>query len=97
MRPERGWKDQTGGCADIVFKADIGASIENEAACITKTKQPLPTSYGGKQRFARRFDESLLVEMDVVGFADGAKVAKASGQYYDPCEQNPFADGCSGS
>lgn len=47
--------------AGIVFKADIGAAVENEAACITKTKQPLPRSYGAKQRFARRFDESLLV------------------------------------
>lgn len=66
VRPERGWKDQTAACADIVFKADIGAAVENEAACLTKTRLPLPRSYGAKQRFARRFDESLLVELDLV-------------------------------
>lgn len=71
----------------------VGAAVENETACLTKTKQPLPRSYGGKQRFARRFDESLLVELDLVGLADD-KAIKATGQYYDRCEQNPFAEGC---
>lgn len=66
VRPERGWKDQSSGCADIVFKADIGASVENEASCLTKTKLPQPRSYGAKARMARRFDESLLVELDYV-------------------------------
>ena len=65
VRPERGWMEQTSDCADIVFKADIGAAVQNEAACLTTTKAPLPRTYGGKQRFARRFDESLLVELDL--------------------------------
>ena len=43
--------------------------------------------------FARRFDESLLVELDLVGLADDRAI-KATGQYYDRCEQNPFAEGC---
>jgi hypothetical protein len=95
VRPERGWKDSSAACADIVFKADIGAAVENEAACITKNKVPLPRTYGAKQRFARRFDESLLVELDLVGFVDPKAASKASGQYYDRCEQNPFTSGCS--
>lgn len=94
VRPERGWKDQTAACAGIVFKADIGAAVENEAACITKDKQPLPRSYGAKQRFARRFDESLLVELDLIDFTSEAEAQKKAGQYYDRCEQNPFAEGC---
>lgn len=95
VRPERGWKVSSADCADIVFKADIGAAVENEAACITKNKVPLPRTYGGKQRFARRFDESLLVELDLVGFADSRAAGKISAQFYDRCEQNPFAEGCS--
>jgi len=94
VRPERGWKDP-GSCSDIVFKADIGAAVENTAACINQKIVPLPRTYGGKQRFARRFDESLLVELDLVGFVDPGSVAKTAGQYYDRCEQNPFGEGCS--
>ena len=78
---------------NLVFKADIGAAIENENACQNKVSAPQPRSYGAKARFGRRFDRSLLVELDLVGFAD-AKSLKKSGQYYDRCEQNPFADGC---
>ena len=61
VRPERGWKEQTGACqsgekvigldaqqrdtaqdTNLVFKADIGAAIENEAACQNKESQPQP-------------------------------------------------------
>ena len=85
VRPERGWRVQTGACArgeekgmtdlneltkrvdaqdgNLVFKADIGAAIENENACQNKAL-PQPRSYGAKARFGRRFDESLLVEVD---------------------------------
>ena len=53
---------------NLVFKADIGAAIENENACQNKEALPQPRSYGAKARFGRRFDESLLVEVDLVGF-----------------------------
>jgi len=86
--------------SNLVFKADIGAAIENENACQNKVSQPQPRTYGQRARFGRRFDESLLVEVDLVGFAD-AKAAKAVGiqePAYDPqverCRQNPFASGC---
>jgi len=115
VRPERGWRVQTGACAEgekklgleattrtdsqdgnLVFKADIGAAIENENACQNKESVPQPRTYGGKARFGRRFDESLLVELDLVGFADASKVPKAT--TIDPrverCRQNPFASGC---
>ena len=61
MRPERGWRDLTGACAEgtkslgldaqkrtdaqsgnLVFKADIGAAIENENACQNKESVPQP-------------------------------------------------------
>ena len=87
---------------NLVFKADIGAAIENENACQNKVSLPQPRSYGGRQRFGRRFDESLLVELDLVGFADSKAVLASSGVSAQPdvssaafrCKQNPFADGC---
>ena len=120
VRPERGWRVQTGACArgeekgmtdlneltkrvdaqdgNLVFKADIGAAIENENACQNKEALPQPRSYGAKARFGRRFDESLLVEVDLVGFTDAKKAAAASNTFvYDQaevCRQNPFAEGC---
>mmetsp|Transcript_4525 Transcript_4525/g.11974 ORF Transcript_4525/g.11974 Transcript_4525/m.11974 type:complete len:326 (-) Transcript_4525:349-1326(-) len=112
VRPERGWKLQTGACKDgeksldlsaaerttatdgnLVFKADIGAAIENENACQNKVSLPQPRTYGAKARFGRRFDESLLVELDLIGFSKGG-----GRDAFDPkverCRQNPFADGC---
>eukprot|EP00320_Phaeocystis_rex_P000739 CAMPEP_0119062876 /NCGR_PEP_ID=MMETSP1178-20130426/6362_1 /TAXON_ID=33656 /ORGANISM="unid sp, Strain CCMP2000" /LENGTH=291 /DNA_ID=CAMNT_0007044189 /DNA_START=63 /DNA_END=938 /DNA_ORIENTATION=- len=115
VRPERGWKLQTGACTEgeksldltaakrtvatdgnLVFKADIGAAIDNVDACQDKVKAPQPRTYGQRQRFARRFDESLMMEIDLVAFSTADKARKQSGQYYDKCEQNPFADGCDG-
>ena len=79
---------------NLVFKADIGAAIDNVDACQNKQSLPQPRTYGQKQRFARRFDESLMVELDLVAFSNKEAAAKQGGQYYDKCEQNPFADGC---
>jgi FKBP-type peptidyl-prolyl cis-trans isomerase 2 len=95
VRPERGWRETTGACAEgtksldltaqqrttavegnLVFKADIGAAIDNVDACQNKASLPQPRTYGGRARFGRRFDESLLVELDLVGYAD-AKQARA--------------------
>uniref|UniRef100_A0A7S3C403 peptidylprolyl isomerase n=1 Tax=Haptolina ericina TaxID=156174 RepID=A0A7S3C403_9EUKA len=114
VRPERGWREQTGACAsgeksldlnaqqrntatdgNLVFKADIGAAIESETACQNKVSLPQPRTYGGKARFGRRFDESLLVELDLVGFSDATRVAGMNVNDADfKCKQNPFADGC---
>ena len=113
VRPERGWKVQTGTCKDgeksldlsaverstatdgnLVFKADIGAAIENENACQNKVSQPQPRTYGGRARFGRRFDESLLVELDLVGYAKAGAAAKEVDPAVERCRQNPFAEGC---
>ncbi len=66
VRPERGWKDQRASCASITFKADIGAAIEKEEDCLVADKQPQPLTFQAKRRFARRFDESLMVELEVI-------------------------------
>ena len=76
----------------------VASAIENENACQNKEALPQPRSYGAKARFGRRFDESLLVEVDLVGFTDAKKAAAASNTFvYDQaevCRQNPFAEGC---
>ena len=61
--------------------------------CQNKVTQPQPRTYGQKARFGRRFDESLLVELDLVGFAD-AKKAGLIDPRFERCRQNPFANGC---
>jgi len=119
VRPERGWKEQTGACeegtkelgltaqkrtsateSNLVFKADIGAAIESETACQNKVSQPQPRTYGARARFGRRFDESLLVELDLVGFTDASKLTGSGAVVVDvkdmafKCKQNPFAEGC---
>jgi len=84
--------DQSG---NLVFKADIGAAIENENACQNKISLPQPRSYGAKARFGRRFDESLLVEVDLVSFTNAAAAKASGGAYvYNKCDANPFAEGC---
>jgi len=118
VRPERGWRESSGSCAEgekalslaasqrtssqsanLVFKADIGAAIDNENACQNKVSLPQPRTYGAKARFGRRFDESLLVELDLVGYA-GSKPkevaidSSSSTFVYSKCFSNPFADGC---
>ena len=112
VRPERGWKEQSGACLEgtksldltatqrtvstegnLVFKADIGAAIDNADACQNKKSEPQPRTYGQKARFGRRFDESLLVELDLVGFAEMKKAA-AVDPAVERCRQNPFAEGC---
>ena len=69
VRPERGWREQSDKCGSIVFKADIGASVEEVEGCLDKTRLPQPSSFQAQRRFARRFDESLLVEIDLVQIA----------------------------
>ena len=61
---------------NLVFKADIGAAIDNVDACQNKASLPQPRTYGQRQRFARRFDESLMVEIDFVSFSTAEKARR---------------------
>mmetsp|Transcript_43147 Transcript_43147/g.94042 ORF Transcript_43147/g.94042 Transcript_43147/m.94042 type:complete len:362 (-) Transcript_43147:59-1144(-) len=73
VRPDRGlgWR-KVGKCAETNTAATAiagipNAGVENEETCIDLNKQPAPADYAAKRRFARRFDESLIVEVDLVG------------------------------
>lgn len=44
------------------------ATLVNEEACFDKAKLPFPTRYDQQRRLAQRFDQSLIVEVELVGF-----------------------------
>jgi len=73
VRPDQGmgWK-KVGQCATASYAVGAlaglpGAGAENEEACLDESLLPQPGDYGAKRRFARRFDESLIVEVQLVG------------------------------
>jgi len=43
------------------------AQVVDNDACIEEVKQPQPRNFGARRRLARRFDEGLLVEVELVG------------------------------
>ena len=75
VRPERGWFIG-GTCTDALESSDInslaanfivpGTKIEDAGRCLDTTRIPSPVSYSAKRRMNRRFDESLILEVDVV-------------------------------
>ncbi|CAM9133616.1 unnamed protein product [Ascophyllum nodosum] len=82
VRPERGWKKQDPKCATEI---DMGAlsGVPGSALpcslclppgqvedCIDLALEPRPVGYGATRRMARRFDETLIVEIEMVGARD---------------------------
>lgn len=72
VRPENGlgWK-KPGKCAEESDTMGVmvglpGGKTENEETCLND-KLPQPVDFGSKRRFSRRFDESLIVEAELVG------------------------------
>ena len=47
------------------------AEIVDNDACIEDVLLPQPRNFGAKRRLARRFDEGLLVEVEVVDLRKG--------------------------
>ncbi|CAM9355639.1 unnamed protein product [Phaeothamnion confervicola] len=70
VRPDRGWL-KPGNCAstiDIGAMAGLpGASVSKVEDCIDYSLEPRPVSFGAQRRMARRFDEALIVECEIVG------------------------------
>ena len=42
------------------------ATIESAEQCYDAQRQPQPRGYQAKRRFARRYDESLIMEVEVL-------------------------------
>lgn len=75
VRPDYGlgWK-KSGKCAEEVMAIGTlagvpGSGAENEETCLDESKLPKPKDFGEKRRFARRFDESLIVEVELAGLS----------------------------
>lgn len=71
VRPENGlgWR-KPGKCAEQdstmgIISGIPGVNTENEETCLND-KLPQPVDFGSKRRFSRRFDESLIVEAELV-------------------------------
>ncbi|CBJ27194.1 conserved unknown protein [Ectocarpus siliculosus] len=75
VRPERGWKKQDPKCAteiDMGVMSGVpGAALAKVEDCIDLTLEPRPVGYGATRRMARRFDETLIVEVEMVGAKEG--------------------------
>eukprot|EP00904_Undaria_pinnatifida_P010997 jgi/Undpi1/7027/HiC_scaffold_21.g09501.m1 len=70
VRPERGWKKQDPKCAteiDMGVMSGVpGAALAKVEDCIDLTLEPRPVGYGATRRMARRFDETLIVEVEMI-------------------------------
>jgi len=78
--PEKGWKKVNAFCSaetnaasnsagglDALGQAVVPlAQVTDNDACIEDLTQPQPRNFGAKRRLARRFDEGLLLEVELV-------------------------------
>lgn len=76
--PEDGWRKPgrecdggpggsgTGGDLKTDYVLVPTATMVAAEACFDKTKQPFPTSYAEQRRMAQRFDQSLIMEVEVL-------------------------------
>jgi FKBP-type peptidyl-prolyl cis-trans isomerase len=80
VRPDRGWRKPgqqcdggpggqgNGGDLKTDYVVVPTATMVAEEACFDTTKRPFPvSSYAQQRRMAQRFDQSLIVEVEVVG------------------------------
>mmetsp|Transcript_87785 Transcript_87785/g.274981 ORF Transcript_87785/g.274981 Transcript_87785/m.274981 type:complete len:349 (+) Transcript_87785:53-1099(+) len=77
VRPENGlgWNKE-GKCAEEIVAVGVLAGLpsggaQNEETCLDENKLPQPVDFASKRRFSRRFDESLIVEVELVALGSG--------------------------
>lgn len=51
------------------------AQLVEQESCFDKTKLPFPASYAQQRRMAQRFDQSLIMEVQVVGINKGGNMS----------------------
>jgi FKBP-type peptidyl-prolyl cis-trans isomerase len=57
----------TGGDVKTDFVVVPTAQLVAEEACFDQTRRPFPASYAEQRRMAQRFDQSLIMEVQVLG------------------------------
>lgn len=84
--PQKGWERPTKLCdggpggsgAGGELKTDYvvvpTATMVSTESCFDQTKIPFPTTYAEQRRMAQRFDQSLIMEVQVVGIAKGGSL-----------------------
>lgn len=76
VRPENGlgWR-KAGKCAEadqaLIDSGLLLGGVEDNGTCLDEKKLPQPRDFGQRRRFERRFDESLIVEVELVGLGPG--------------------------
>lgn len=78
VTPQNGWEKNSKACdggpggsgAGGDLKVDYAivptATMVEQEACFDKTKLPFPTTYAQERRMAQRFDQSLIIEVQLV-------------------------------
>ena len=78
ITPQMGWEKAiaacdggpggrgTGGDLKTDYVVVPTATMVEQEACFDKTKQPFPTTYAQQRRMAQRFDQSLIMEIQLV-------------------------------
>jgi FKBP-type peptidyl-prolyl cis-trans isomerase len=81
--PDKGWRKPgracdggpggagTGGDLKTDYVVVPTATMVAEESCLDSTKQPYPSTYGQQRRMAQRFDQSLIMEVELVKVAPG--------------------------
>lgn len=68
VRPERGWKLPDNICLKTYTDVTIvpTTKVQENDACFATGLYPTPSNYGAKRRMLRRYDETLIVDCEVV-------------------------------
>jgi FKBP-type peptidyl-prolyl cis-trans isomerase len=81
--PEQGWRKPGRQCDGGPGGSGAGGDLKTDyvvvptatmvatEACLDASKQPYPTSFAQQRRMAQRFDQSLILEVEVVKIATG--------------------------
>ena len=78
ITPQNGWETNTRACDGGPGGSGTGgelktdyvvvptATMVEQEACFDKTKLPFPTTYAQERRMAQRFDQSLIIEVQLM-------------------------------
>lgn len=84
VQPDKGWRRPGQACDGGPGGKGVGGELKTDyvvvptatmvatEACLDVSKQPFPVSYGQQRRMAQRFDQSLIMEVEVVKIAPGS-------------------------
>lgn len=74
VRPERGWKLPNEVCLETFTDVTIvpTSKVQANDSCFNAEVLPTPANFGAKRRMLRRYDETLIVDCELMGIGDAA-------------------------